>query len=171
MAEKRKVPISRLSNVYDEFDFEMELDAAMEALEMDANFTILLFQIDREQTTTDIYNETNYNEVIFKPPVEIIATISLDEADNKSEAEGRVRRREYGNLTANILERELQNKKCDIRYGDVLAYQDIETNLKYFEVVDDGRVNSDNRHTVFGFKKYYRTVKAVTLDPDKFNGL
>ena len=45
-----------------------------------------------------------------------------------------------------------------------------EDNLKYFEVSDDGKINSDNEHTQFGYKSFFRTITCVVADPNLFNG-
>lgn len=174
MQENRKVPISRLMNVYDEIDFQMEIDAGREALEMDANFRILLFQIDLEMTPEhDVYGETSKNDLTFKAPVELTVTLSLEPAENRvyNEEQGKVRYMEYGNLVIGVFEDELRENNCDIKYGDIVAYQDTETNLKYFQVSNDGKINSDNPHTAFGYRKFYRTIKAKNIDPNEFNGL
>jgi formylmethanofuran dehydrogenase subunit E len=95
-----------------------------------------------------------------------------EKSENKSYSEnGSLRYQDYGNLTFTILNKQLNDKGVDISYGDIIGYSDRESNLKYFEVFDDGKINSDNAHTQFGYKSYYRTVSCVTVDPDQFNGI
>jgi hypothetical protein len=172
MERKNRIPITRLSRFYDEKDFDLELDMAREVIEEDANFTIVLYRIDKVNSNNDdVYGESEAREVRFLPPVELKVLLSLEQADNKSYAEGRLRYQEYGNLSFTVLNKQLDEKGVDISYGDIVGYSDRENNLKYFEVFDDGKINSDNAHTQFGYKSYFRTISCVTADPDQFNGI
>jgi hypothetical protein len=55
--------------------------------------------------------------------------------------------------------------------GDYLAYYETEDRVRYYSVVNDGRVTSDMKHTYGGYKKYYRTIIASPVTNDEFNGL
>lgn len=174
MNRKNRIPITRLSRFYDEKDFDLELDMAKEVIEEDVNFSVVLYRIDKiNSNAEDVYGESESREIRFHEPVELKVLLKIEEAQNKSYSQdnGSLRYREYGNLTFNILSKQLEEKNVDISYGDIIGYSDREDNLKYFEVFDDGRINSDNEHTQFGYKAYYRTIKCVTVDPDQFNGI
>lgn len=172
MERKNRLPITRLSRFYDEKDFDLELDMAREVIEEDANFTIVLYRIDKVNSNNDdVYGESEAREVRFLPPVELKVLLSLEQADNKSYVEGRLRYQEYGNLSFTVLNKQLDEKGVDISYGDIVGYSDRENNLKYFEVFNDGKINSDNAHTQFGYKSYFRTISCVTVDPNQFNGI
>lgn len=173
MERKNRIPITRLSRFYDEKDFDLELDMARELIEEDANFTVVLYRIDKiNSNSDDIYGESEAREVRFHPPVELKVLLKLDQAENKSYGEnGSLRYQEYGNLTFTVLNKQLEEKGVDISYGDIIGYSDRENNLKYFEVFDDGKINSDNAHTQFGYKSYFRSISCVVVDPDQFNGM
>ena len=36
--------------------------------------------------------------------------------------------------------KELEEKRTDVSYGDIIGYSESEDNLRYFEVVNDGRI-------------------------------
>lgn len=172
MERKNKIPLTRLSRYYDDVDFEMEMEMASDVIEEDANFTVVLFRIDRVKSNVDVYGESNSREIRYLAPIELKVIFKLEASENKNYApNGSVRYQEYGNLTFYVLTSHLKKKNVDISYGDIIGYSDREDNLKYFEVFDDGKINSDNEHLHFGFRPYYRTIKCVVLDPNVFNGI
>lgn len=172
MERKNKIPNTRLSRFYDDSDFDLEMDMAREVIEEDVNFTVVLFRIDRTKSNNDIYGESNSREIRFLPPVELKVLLNLQKTENRSYDDGgRLRYQEYGNLDFSVLVKQLEEKQIDISYGDIIGYSDKESNLKYFEVYDDGKINSDNEHTQFGFRAYYRSIKCVVVDPNQFNGI
>ena len=144
---------------------------AREYLEGDINFTVILFRVDRVKSRTeDVYGESDVEEIKFHPPVELKVRPILEESESKSYSEGYGRYEDYGNLTFTIFETQLTELGVDITYGDYIGYPDKEDNIKYFTVVNDGRINSDNSKTRVGYKSYYRKVSCVTADPDEFKG-
>lgn len=172
MDRKNRIPINRLSRYYDDTDFNMELDMAEEVINEDANFKVVIYRIDRAHSNTDIYGESEAREVRFLPPVELFVLPTLEDAENKSyEKSGKLKVQEYGNFNFTILNRQMTEKGVDINYGDIVGYADSETNMKYYEVHDDGRINADNESTHFGYKSYFSTIKCVTVDPNQFNGI
>ena len=146
---------------------------AKELIEEDMNFTVVLYRIDKQNSNyDDVYGESRPREIRFLPPVELKVILTLDKAENKTYGNnGYMRYQEYGNLTFNVLTTHLKEKNVDISYGDIVGYSDREDNLKYFEVFDDGKINSDNAHTHYGYKAYYRSISCVTVDRNDFNGL
>jgi hypothetical protein len=172
MERKTRIPITRLSRYYDDFDFEMELEMAREVIEDDAGFKIVLFRVDKTHSNSDIYGESNKREIRFLSPIELYVTPLLEDAENKNYGEnGTLKYQEYGNFTFTILNKQMEEKGVDISYGDIVGYAINENNLKYFEVHDDGRINADNESTQFGFKSVFSKIKCVTVDPNQFNGI
>ena len=158
MERKNRIPNTRLNRFYDDTDFDLEIDMASELIEGDANFTVVLYRIDRKHSNSS--------------DIELKVLLSISEAENKTYGDnGALRYQEYGNLTFNILNKQLEDKNVEISYGDIVGYSDREDNLKYFEVFDDGKINADNTHTQFGYKSFFTTIKCVTVDPDQFNGI
>jgi hypothetical protein len=171
MSSKKRLPINRMGKFYDYLDFGLENEMAREFIEGDLNFTVILFRIDRiKSQTDDVYGESDVEEIKFYPPVELKVRPTLEESESKAYTEGYLRYEEYGNLTFTILEDQLKELDVDITYGDYIGYPDKEDNVKYFTVVDDGKINSDNQKTRVGYRSYYRKITCVTADPAEFNG-
>lgn len=171
MSSKKRLPINRMGKFYDYLDFGLENEMAREFVEGDLNFTVILFRVDRiKSQTEDVYGEPDVEEVKFHPPVELKVRPVLDESESKSYSDGYGRYEDYGNLTFTIFDDQLKELGVDITYGDYIGYPDKEDNIKYFTVVNDGRINSDNQKTRVGYKSYYRKISCVTADPDEFKG-
>jgi hypothetical protein len=167
---KKKFPISRLHRFYDYMDFNLEDEMAREFVEGDLNFTVVLFMVDRiKSQTDDVYGESSTQEIRFQPPVEIKVRPQLEKSESKAYSEGFGRIEDYGNFTFTVFVSHLEELNVDITYGDYIGYSDREDNIKYFTVVDDGKIFSDNQHTRLGYKGYYRTVVCTTADENEFN--
>jgi hypothetical protein len=169
MSDKKRLPINRMGKFYDYLDFGLENEMAREFVEGDLNFTVILFRVDRiKSQTDDTYGESDVEEIKFHPPIELKVRPMLEESESKSYSEGYGRYEDYGNLTFTIFEDQLTELGVDITYGDYIGYPDREDNIKYFTVVNDGRINSDNAKTRLGYKSYYRKIVCATADPDEF---
>lgn len=167
----KKWPITRVHKFYDDTDFNMENEMAREYMEGDLNFTLVLFRVDRIKSQTDnVYGESDVEEIKFHPPVEIKVRLTLEESQSKAYSDGYVRYEDYGNLTFTVFNDHLRELNVDISYGDYIGYPDKEDNIKYFTVVNDGKINTDNAKTRVGYKSYYRKITCVTADPEEFNG-
>ena len=78
---------------------------------------------------------------------------------------------EYGNVTIGIYQSQLDELGVDITYGDYIGYPETETKVKYFTVTNDGKIFSDNTHTIGGYKGFYRTITCVPTDLNEFNAI
>jgi len=171
MSEKKRWPITRVHKFYDDVDFNMENEMAREYMEGDLNFTLVLFRVDRIKSQTDsVYGESDVEEIKFHPPIEIKVKLNLEESQSKAYSDSYVRYEDYGNLIFTVFNDHLRELGVDISYGDYIGYPDKEDNIKYFTVVNDGKINSDNQKTRVGYKSYYRKITCVTADPGEFNG-
>jgi hypothetical protein len=65
----------------------------------------------------------------------------------------------------------LSDLVVDINLGDYIGYYDSENFVRYYTVVDDGRVYSDLKHTYKGYKPFYRTIIGSPVGPNEFRGL
>jgi hypothetical protein len=170
----RKSKIARNTLFYSEKDYNFEVSIGENYLKQDMNQTVVVFQVDREKTQTlDIYGESeDKNAVSYKNPVEINVSLLLDKAANKTydKTQGLGHFLLTGNLTFGVYEKTLSDNKIDISFGDYIGLQVTQDKMEYFEVTNDGRVNFDNKHTMFGYKPFYRTVSAVPADKNKFDG-
>jgi hypothetical protein len=97
--------------------------------------------------------------------------VKIDEPKNSSYKNGLNRYAEPGNLTLSVYITHLEELKIDIRYGDFIGYSDSEERLRYYTVSNDGRVTSDNKHKMFGFKPHYRTITCVPAQESEFRGV
>jgi hypothetical protein len=52
-----------------------------------------------------------------------------------------------------------------------LGYYETESYVRYYTVVDDGLVTSDNKHTYGGYKAFYRTITATWVSENEFQGI
>jgi hypothetical protein len=143
---------------------------AREFVEGDLNFTAILFKVDRiKSQTDDVYGEATASEVRFYPPVEIKIRPMLEESNSDTYSEGYLRYEDYGNLTFTVFVDHLDELGTDIDYGDYIGYADREDNIKYFTVINDGKIYSDNSKTRLGYKGYYRKITCTVADPNEFN--
>jgi len=167
-----KLPITRLGKFFSQDDFDINIQMGQEYLHGDLNMKLVLYRVDRGKTDTDsIYGEVGKDEIKYFPPVEFNALVKIDEPKNNSYKGGLVRYNEPGNLTLSVYIRHLEELKVDIRYGDFIGYPDSEDKLRYYTVTNDGKVTSDNKHKMFGYKPHYRTILCVPAQESEFRGV
>lgn len=174
MSTPKKIPNTRLNTWFSEEDFLSEIEMGREAVEADNNFTVILYKVDRSNTNShDLYGEANKDEIKFFPPIELKVLPIVSPPTNKTynQTSGSLRHNEEGQLTFSIYEAQLSELDIDIDYGDYVGYPVSPTELRFFAVVDDGRVNYDNAHTIMGFQGAFRTVKCAIVDENEFRGV
>jgi hypothetical protein len=144
-----------------------------EAIEGDGNFTVVLFNVDRNISEfNDVYGEANVNGIRFLPPHELKVIPILSEAENQSyNKDGGLRYLQDGNLVFGIYDQQLKELMTDINYGDYIGYPVSEIETRYFSVVNDGKKNFDNRHTIVGYKGAFRTITCASVDENEFKGV
>lgn len=167
------VPIKRNNKFFSKEDFDFELDLGMEYLMEDVNQTVVLYEVDLEKTNINyIYNESKKNNIRFKQPKEINVIYEIEDSKIKS-YDNKTSAGLYsiiGNLKFGVFQKTLDDKKCDIKRGDYIGVQLTNDKMYYFVVADDGRVNGDNSHTMWGTVPIWRTVLCVPCDENEFNG-
>ena len=67
--------------------------------------------------------------------------------------------------------KQLDELKVDIKYGDYIGYPESETKTRYYTVVNDGKIVSDNKHNMFGYKPYYRSILCSPAQDKTFRGV
>ena len=165
---KRKNPINRNNMFTSKDQVDLQIRMGMEYLRT-LNQTIVLYEVDRSATKIDdIYNEAKYNELSFKTPVELNVLYKLDKAELKTYDTQGIKGYyvKLGQLNFSIYQKELDENDCDIKRGDYIGLQVTPEHMEYFIVADDGRVNYDNAHTLWGTVPYYRSV-VCTIVSDK----
>ena len=119
----------------------------------------------------DVYGESGVEEIRYKPPVEFNAYVKIDAPNNKSYGSGLVNQMEPGNMTLGVYNKHLEELSIDINYGDYIGYPENETTMRYYVVANDGRVTSDIKHTIGGYKAFYRTIVCSWVSENEFKGV
>ena len=78
---------------------------------------------------------------------------------------------EPGNLKVGVYQDALDELQIDIEYGDYIGYYETVDRVRYYSVVNDGRVVSDNKHTYGGFKPFYRSIIGAPVNDGEFRGI
>tara|TARA_R110002020_G_scaffold309801_1_gene525705 strand:+ start:1525 stop:2040 length:516 start_codon:yes stop_codon:yes gene_type:complete len=171
MANK-KIPITRISRFFSSEDFQLEQNVGMEWLHGDMHFTLVLFRVDSKLSDVDdVYGESGPEEIRYKTPVEFNAYVKIEEPKLDTYAGGLVKDLEPGNMTLGVYIKHLNELDIDINYGDYIGYPETETKMRYYTVTNDGRVTSDNKHTIGGYKAFYRTLTCAYVSPNEFKGV
>jgi len=170
---KNIIPITRINKFFSGEDFDLEISMGREAIEGDGNFTIILFRVDREMTEYDkIYGEASKNGIKYFPPIELKVVPILAEPENKTyNTNGTLRYLQDGQFTFSIYQAQLNELSIDINFGDYIGYAVDETNVRYYSVVNDGRKNFDNKHTIMGYKGAFRTVICAPVSDTEFKSV
>ena len=167
-----KLPITRISKFFSQEDFNLQVDIGQEYLHGDLNMKLVLYRVDKQKTDKDdVYGEVGLDEVKFFPPVEFNALVKIDEPKNSTYKGGMLRYNEPGNLVLSVYIKHLNDLKIDIKYGDYIGCVESEDKIRYYTVTNDGKVTSDNKHNLFGYKPYYRTITCAIAQEQEFRGV
>ena len=167
-----KLPITRLSKFFGQDDFDLNIQMGQEYLHGDLNMRLVLYRVDRSKTDNDsIYAEVGQDQIRYFPPVEFNGLVKVDSPSNKSYKNGLMRYNEPGNVTISVYIKQLEDLKIDIKYGDYIGYPETEEKIRYYQVTNDGKVTSDNKHNMFGFKPHYRTITCAIAQEGEFRGV
>lgn len=171
MAEKL-VPITRLGKFFGGEDYTLDIGMGEEWLIGDMNFTVILYRIDRQKTKTDnVYGESLEDGIQFMAPVELKGYVQVMAPVDKMVGNSKVGQKEPGNMKFSIYQKTLEDLGVEIFMGDYFGYYETEDRVRYYTVVDDGYVRSDNRHSYGGYKPFYRTVVATFVSENEFRGI
>lgn len=164
------VPVTRINKFFSQEDYELEIEMGREALEGDGNFTVILYRVDRDMTTTDLYNEARKGEVSYKVPVELSVMPIIDEAENIvfNAKAGSLRDIQDGKLSFVVYQAHLDELGVELTFGDYIGYPINETEVRFFSITNDGVKNYDNKHTIMGYKGAYKVVKCAPVDENEF---
>ena len=170
----RTSKITRNNLFYSEKDYLFDQSVGESYLKQDINQTILLFKVDRNKTVVDdLYGETSSDGVVYKDPVELNVAYTIDQVKNVShdKKQNLLNYQQIGNLTFQVYIKTLNENNIDVDYGDYVGVQVTPSQMEYFEVTNDGRLNFDNKHTLFGYKPLYRSILCVPVDKSSFKGV
>lgn len=167
------IPINRNKKFFSKIDFDLELELGMEYLMEDVGQTIILYEVDLEATNLNAtYKEADKDSIRFKIPKELPAIYEIDVPRTKS-YENKTSSGVYsinGNLKAGIYQKTLDDNDCEIKRGDYVGIAIDSDRMIYFVVTDDGKLNTDNAHTMWGTKPIYRSIEAAPVDVNEFRG-
>lgn len=167
-----KLPITRLNKFFSNEDFDLNIQLGQEYLHGDLNMKLVLYRVDTDGTDIDaVYAEVGKDQIKYFPPVEFNALVNIVEPKNSSYKNGLVRYNEPGNLVISVYINHLTELGIDVKYGDFIGYPESEEKVRYYTVSNDGKVISDNKHNMFGFKPYYRTITCVPAQETEFRGV
>ena len=169
---ENKLPITRLSKFLSNDDFDLNVQMGTEYLHGDLNMKLVLYRVDTTRTTTDdVYGEVGKDQIKHFPPVEFNALVKIDAPTNKSYKSGLVRFNEPGNITVSVYINHLKELGVDIKYGDYIGYPESEDRIRFYQVTNDGKVVSDGKHNMFGYKPFYRTITCAPAQESEFRGV
>jgi len=169
---EKLVPITRLGKFFGGEDYTLDIGMGEEWLLGDMNFTIILYRIDRYKTKTDdVYGEVLEDGIQFLAPVELKGLVQIMAPSNKNLGNSKVAQNEPGNMKFSIYQKTLEDLQVNIFVGDYFGYYETEDRVRYYTVIDDGLVKSDNKHTYGGYKPFYRTVTATWVSENEFRGI
>jgi hypothetical protein len=169
---ENKLPITRLSKFLSNDDFDLNVQMGSEYLHGDLNMKLVLYRVDTTRTTTDdVYGEVGKDQIKYFPPVEFNGLVKIDAPTNKSYKSGLLKFNEPGNITISVYIKHLQELGIDIKYGDFIGYAESEERVRYYQVTNDGKVVSDGKHNMFGYKPFYRTITCVPAQESEFRGV
>lgn len=163
---KRKNPINRNNFFTSKSSIDFQIGIGMEYVNKVINQTIVLFQVDLENSNiNDIYQESKFEDLHFKTPIELNVMYHLKPGELKTYDTSAIRAYyvKLGQFDFQIYQNELDENQCDIKRGDYIGLQVTPEHMEYFIVTDDGRVNYDNKHTMMGVMPYYRSIKCATV--------
>ena len=169
---QKLVPITRLGKFFGGEDYALDIGMGEEWLLGDMNFTVILYRIDRYKTKTDsVYGEVLEDGIQFMAPVELKGLVQVMAPQNKLLGNSKIKQDEPGNMKFSIYQKTLDDMDVNIFMGDYLGYYETEDRVRYYTVIDDGLVKSDNKHTYGGYKPFYRTVTATWVRENEFRGI
>lgn len=170
---KKIVPINRNNLFFSEESYQFELELGKNYIEQDVNQTVILYQVDLVNTNINsVYKEAKKDEIRFKTPVEIHVIYLLDEPELKAynTTKNLGTYLKSGQLKFGVYQATLDELQAEIKRGDYIGVQVTNDHMEYFTVTNDGSMNYDNKHSLYGYKPMYRTITCAIVDPNEFNG-
>lgn len=169
---EKKVPITRIGKFFGQEDFDLDIEMGQEWLGGDMNFTLVLYKVDKQRTKNDdVYGEVGTDEIQFLPPIEFKAYVKIVEPTNPYMGNTRIVQTEPGNMTFSVYNKELDALSIDIDLGDYIGYYETETKVRYYSVVNDGKITSDLKHSYGGYKAFYKTYVCTPVSYNEFRGI
>jgi hypothetical protein len=173
MNTKAKYPISRNPLFFDSKMDELYQRIGSDFCSSWMNMKVILYQVDRIKTNVDdLYGETHEDNIKYSTPIELPCIYEISKSENAAYIKNinTARYKQAGNITIWIYDKILSEYDCDIKYGDLFGVVIDEHTIFYYECTDDGKRNFANTETMYGFKRFWREIKAVEIDENVFSG-
>lgn len=173
MLNNLKLP-SRNNMFYSEEDFFLETGIVEGYIEEDLNQFVVLYEVERKKTNVNsVYKEASMGNIRYKAPREIPCIYEIKDSETKSfdskSANGVYT--QDGNLVFYVLTKTLEKFMVDIKRGDYIGVPVDVNRMRYYTVVNDGKVNTSNTHLIGAYKPAWRTVECTLVsDISEFNG-
>ncbi len=166
----RRVPINRNSLFYDAESFALEREIGKNYIEQDMGQSIVLYQVDAQETQADaVYGETDAGSIEFKPPVEIPCVFKVEAPELKSYDKSKQlgTYNKIGKLTFSYYRETIDELGVQIKKGDYVGVQITPETMLYY-VINNINPNYDNGHTLWGTIPLYYTATCSSVDSSEF---
>jgi hypothetical protein len=174
MQNNKKLPINRNPLFWDSSLFKLFSEIGKDYCESWIGQKVILYQVDRIKTNSDsLYGESKgIEDVKYRTPIELPCRYDIKESTNEAyiKSNQNARYKQAGNIEIYIYDETLKEYECNIKYGDLIGVVIDEKTMFYYEIMDDGKRNFSNTETMFGYKRFWRTIKGVEIDENVFNG-
>jgi hypothetical protein len=162
--DKKTLPIERIPNFYSAKSMETDMLYITQYYTTDINMKITLYRVNIiTSQIDDLYGESLPVDKKFLPPVEL--TVLLDIENTGVSNTNDIITEQLGKLVFDVLEKELNNKNCDITRGDYISYYDGKSE-RYFEVVSANNMNTSSEQTLVFRTGYYRHISCSYIKDD-----
>lgn len=168
-----KAKTQRNNMFYSDADFLFDQKIGMDYIAQDINQYIMLFRVDRTKTNVDRWGDATSSGIVYKEPVELNVLYVIDVPKNLAhdKKQNVARFQQIGNLKFDVFEKTLVDAGVDVSYGDYVGIQVAPDQMEYWVVTDDGRLNFDNAHSLFGKRALIRSCSCTSVDKSEFNGI
>ncbi len=170
MPKRRPInPAGREGDFFKMKDISFEVKIGREYLEQDAPATVYLYQIDISKTDNDdIYGETHASEKVTKPRIELRVKLNVEDSETVFLGDSGISKEVAGDLTFTVYNKELEEKKAEIKRGDYIGMVDNNGGMRFYEVRKNDQINAANKRSLGGIKSFYREIKCSYVQPDVF---
>jgi hypothetical protein len=124
--------------------------------------SFLLYRIDYRTTKTHrVYGEAK--QKVYEAPTEIFGRVTVETDSPSYFAPGGLIREGLGKFTAHVYLTHLEELGVNIRMGDFIYHKG-----NYYEIIDNGASDINNKFAFGSDKFFYITIKAVEVNSDVF---
>jgi hypothetical protein len=124
--------------------------------------SFILYRIDYRTTKTHrVYGEAK--QKVYETPIEIFGRITVETDSPSYFAPGGLIREGLGKFTAHVYLTHLEELGVTLRMGDFIYHKG-----NYYEIIDNGASDINNKFAFGSDKFFYITIKGVEVNSDVF---